>query len=146
MDRRLAPFANEAADKFSGLPFLRGAIDRLARQATEKDAQWSLVCHRAGSCKDRVEQHDDPGGKPHQCKCKEKLVTFDFGGELGDLFLVFRVHRKSFHLIAVSFHFGLLMKAGPKQVDEKGRIVSCDFAPISCEGVPAHRSSQSRSI
>jgi hypothetical protein len=112
MHRRLAPFANEAADKFAGLPFLRGAIDRLARQATEIDAQWSLVCHRAGLRKDHVEQDDDPGGKPHQCKCNEKLVTFDFRGELGDPFLIFRAQRKSLRPFAVLFHFGLLVKAG----------------------------------
>jgi hypothetical protein len=112
MDRRLTPFANEAADEFAGLPLLRGAIDRLARQATEKDPQWSLVCHRAGSRKDRVEQQDDPGSEPNQRKCEEKLVTFDFGGELGDPFLVFRVQRRFLHLFAVSFHFGLLVKAG----------------------------------
>jgi hypothetical protein len=98
MNRRLASSANEAAEEFAGLPFLRGAIDRLARQATEKDPQWSLVCHRAGSRKDRVKQQDDPGGKPHECKCEEKLVTVDFVGELGDPFLVFRVQRTSLSL------------------------------------------------
>ncbi len=47
MDRRLAPFASEAADTNARFPILHGAINRLARQATEKDAQWSLVRHRS---------------------------------------------------------------------------------------------------
>jgi hypothetical protein len=117
MDRRPTPFASEVAARDLRCPFLHGAIDRLARQATEKDAY--LVCHRAGSRKDRVEQQDDPGGKPYQCKGKEKLVTFDFVGELGDPFLVFRVQRKLLPLFAVLFHFDLVLKAGPKQLDEK---------------------------
>ena len=40
-----APFASEAADLNARLPFLRSVVNRLARQATEKDAQWSLVHH-----------------------------------------------------------------------------------------------------
>jgi hypothetical protein len=109
MDRRPAPFASEVAPRNVRCPFLRGAIDRLARHTTEIDAY--LVCHRAGSLKDRVEQEDDPGDKPHERTCKEKLVTFGFGGELCDPFLVFRVQRNFLHLFAVLFHFGLLVKA-----------------------------------
>ena len=45
MDRRLALFANEAAGINARLTFLHSGVDRLARQATEKDAQWSLVRH-----------------------------------------------------------------------------------------------------
>jgi len=45
MDRHPAPFASEVAARNVQCPFLRSAIDRLARQATEKDAQWSLVRH-----------------------------------------------------------------------------------------------------
>ena len=43
--RRVAPFASEAADHAARLPYLRRVVNRLAIQATEKDAQWSLVCH-----------------------------------------------------------------------------------------------------
>ena len=43
--RRLAPLASEAADINARLPFLRSVVNRLARQAAEKDAQWSLVRH-----------------------------------------------------------------------------------------------------
>jgi hypothetical protein len=47
MNRRLAPFAREVASKEVRLPFLSGAVNCLARQATEKDAERSLVCHRS---------------------------------------------------------------------------------------------------
>jgi hypothetical protein len=43
--RRPAPSASEAADINTRLPFLRSVVNRLARQATEKDTQWSLVGH-----------------------------------------------------------------------------------------------------
>jgi hypothetical protein len=43
--RRLAPFASEATDINARIPLLRSVVNRLARQATEKDAQWSLVRH-----------------------------------------------------------------------------------------------------
>jgi hypothetical protein len=46
MDRRLALFANEAAGINARLTFLHSGVDRLARQATEKDAQWIFV-HRS---------------------------------------------------------------------------------------------------
>ena len=36
---------NLRADINARLPFLRSVVNRLARQATEKDAQWSLVGH-----------------------------------------------------------------------------------------------------
>jgi len=42
----LAKFASEAADN-ARLPFLRGAIDRLARRATEIDANFDGVSHVA---------------------------------------------------------------------------------------------------
>jgi hypothetical protein len=42
----LAQFASEAADN-TRLPFLRGAIDRLARRATEIDANFDGVSHVA---------------------------------------------------------------------------------------------------
>jgi hypothetical protein len=45
MDRRIAPFASEAADIHARLLFLHRVIDCLAREATEKDAQWRLVRH-----------------------------------------------------------------------------------------------------
>jgi hypothetical protein len=45
MDHRIAPFVSEATKRNVRYPFLRGAINRLARQATEKYAQWSLVRH-----------------------------------------------------------------------------------------------------
>jgi hypothetical protein len=44
--RRVAAFASEAADNNARLPFLRRVVNGLAIQATEKDAQWSLVYHR----------------------------------------------------------------------------------------------------
>ena len=47
MDRRLAPFANEPADIFARLPFLRGAVNRLARRATEIDANFVGIHHFA---------------------------------------------------------------------------------------------------
>jgi hypothetical protein len=46
MDRRIAPFASEAADIHARFLFLRRVVDCLARQATEKDAQSRLVRHR----------------------------------------------------------------------------------------------------
>jgi hypothetical protein len=45
MHRRLAPCASEAADNNARLSILCGAANRLARQATEKDAQWGFVRH-----------------------------------------------------------------------------------------------------
>jgi hypothetical protein len=45
MDRRIAPFAREAADIRALFLFLRRVVDCPARQATEKDAQWRLVRH-----------------------------------------------------------------------------------------------------
>jgi hypothetical protein len=47
MDRRLAPFANEPANIFARPPFLRGAINRLARRATEIDANFVGIHHAA---------------------------------------------------------------------------------------------------
>ncbi len=50
MDRRLAPFASEAADTNARFPILHGAINRLARQATEKNVTCDLApitCERA---------------------------------------------------------------------------------------------------
>jgi hypothetical protein len=47
VDRHLADLASEAADGNARLSCLRSAIKRLARQATEIDAQWSLVRHRS---------------------------------------------------------------------------------------------------
>jgi hypothetical protein len=47
MDRRLAPFATEPADIFARPPFLRGAVNRLARWATEIDANFVGIHHAA---------------------------------------------------------------------------------------------------
>ena len=47
MDRRLALLADEPADIFAGLPFLRGAVNRLARRATEIDANFVGIHHAA---------------------------------------------------------------------------------------------------
>ena len=46
MHRRLAPCASEAVDNNAQLSYLRSVVNRLARQATEKDAQWNAVRHR----------------------------------------------------------------------------------------------------
>jgi hypothetical protein len=48
MHRRLAPCASEAADNNARLSILCGAVNRLARQATEKDAQWGLFVIESG--------------------------------------------------------------------------------------------------
>jgi hypothetical protein len=47
MDCSLAPFASEVAAGNVPRRFLGCAINRLARQATEKKREWSLVRHRS---------------------------------------------------------------------------------------------------
>ena len=90
MDRRLALFANEAAGINARLTFLHSGVDRLARQATEKDAQWIFV-HRS----------------PRQS-----------GGS--------------------TRYFARTQLAGTTDRDilMEQRVVSCDFAPITCERAP----------
>ena len=51
VDRHLADLASEAADGNARLPRLLGAVNRLARQATEIDAHWSLLRHRGPAWK-----------------------------------------------------------------------------------------------
>jgi hypothetical protein len=46
MHRLFAQFASEAADN-AWLPLLRGAIDRVARRATEIDANFAGFIHAA---------------------------------------------------------------------------------------------------
>jgi hypothetical protein len=67
--RRPALSASEAADISARLPFLRSVVNRLARQATEKDAQWSLVRHEKGWTaaslkKDQVDKANDIDREP----------------------------------------------------------------------------------
>ena len=88
MDRRLALFANEAAGINARLTFLHSGVDRLARQATEKDAQWIFV-HRSQS-----------GGSTRYFARTQLAGTTD------------------------------------RDILMEQRVVSCDFAPITCERAP----------
>jgi hypothetical protein len=75
MDDRLASSASEAADRNARPPLLRGAINRLATLATEKDAQWGLVRHPDICVKVAVPRSTQFAGKPPS-------ETFTWKGEL----------------------------------------------------------------